>query len=87
MYVCEEQKLRDMLLDSDGNRIGDGALLVCLDRLGMRMFQYDLGPHNEILLRLSYEFLKQLVEIQKSAPLEIAPVVGTARGRVGRVLA
>lgn len=59
---------------------------VQLDRIGLRPYHFDIGRDNEILLRLSYEFLKRLVEIQESTPLEVAPVFGTARGRRGRVL-
>jgi hypothetical protein len=57
-----------------------------LDRIGLRPYQFDIGRDNDILLRLSYEFLKRLVEIQESTPLESAPVLGTARGQRGRVL-
>jgi len=84
---CEEQKLRDMLRDSaTGEVITDAQLMCHLERIGLRPYQFDLGPDNEILLRLSYEFLKRLVEIQESTPLESAPVVGTAKGRRGMVL-
>jgi hypothetical protein len=79
-YICENHTLRALLPYTDEQ------LMVQLDRLGIRSYQYDIGPNNEIFLRLSYEFLKQLVEIQKSAPLESAPVLGTARGRRGHVL-
>jgi hypothetical protein len=61
--------------------------MVQLDRIGLRPYQFDIGHDNELSLRLSYEVLKRSVEIQKSTPLEVAPVIGTARGRRGRVLA
>ena len=87
-YICEEEKLRNLLLDSTtGEVITDERLMIHLDRIGVRPYQFDLGPDDEILLRLSYEFLKRLVEIQESTPLELAPVIGTARGRRGHGLA
>jgi hypothetical protein len=79
--VFESQKLRNQI------PLTDEQLMVQLDRIGLRPYQFDIGHDNELLLRLSYELLKQLVEIQKSTPLEVAPVMGTARGRRGRVLA
>ena len=80
-YLCEEQWLRDQI------PMTDEQLMFQLDRIGLRPYQYDIGRGNDILLRLSYEPLKQLVKIQQSTPLESAPVVGTFRGRRGRVLA
>ena len=79
--VFESQKLRNQI------PLTDEQLMVQLDRIGLRSYQFDIGHDNELLLRLSYELLKQLVEIQKSTPLEVAPVMGTARGHRGRVLA
>ena len=79
-YVCEEQWLRDQI------PMTDEQLMFQLDRIGLRPYQFDIGRDNDILLRLSYEFLKRLVEIQESTPLEFAPVLGTARGQRGRVL-
>jgi hypothetical protein len=79
--VFESQKLRNQI------PLTDEQLMVQLDRIGLRPYQFDIGPDNELLLRLSYELLKQLVEIQKSTALEVAPVMGPARGRRGRVLA
>jgi hypothetical protein len=79
--VFEPQKLRSQI------RLTDEQLMVQLDIIGLRPYQFDIGYDNEILLRLSYELLKQLVEIQESTPLEFVPVIGTARGRRGHVLA
>ena len=79
-YVVE-QRLRNQI------SMSDEQLMIQLDRIGVRAYQFDIGQKNEILLRLSYELLKVLVEIQKSTPLEVAPVMGTGRGRRGHVLA
>jgi hypothetical protein len=79
--VFESQKLRNQI------PLTDEQLMVQLDRIGLRPYQFDIGQNNEISLRLSYELLKQLVEIQKSTPLEVAPAMGTARGRRGHILA
>ena len=79
-YVCEEAKLRNQI------PLTDDQLMIQLDRIGMRPYQFDVGDHNEILLRLSYELLKVLVAIQATTPLESAPVVGTAKGQRGHVL-
>lgn len=78
--IFESEKLRNQF------PLTDEQLMVQLDRIGMRPYQFDLGQNNEIILRLSYELLRMMVEIQKVTPLEVAPVRGTARGRRGRVL-
>jgi hypothetical protein len=75
-----KEKLRNQI------PLTDEHLMVQLDRIGMRRYQFDLGQDNEIILRLSYELLRVLVEVQGLTPLESAPVVGAARGRRGRVL-
>jgi hypothetical protein len=79
--VFESEKLRNQI------PLTDEQLMAQLDRIGLRPYQFDIGHDNDILLRLSYELLKQLVDIQKSTPLEFVPVIGTARGRRGHVLA
>jgi hypothetical protein len=79
--VFESEKLRNQI------PLTDEQLMAQLDRIGIRPYQFDIGLDNEIILRLSYELLKTLVEIQESTPLEFVPVIGTARGRRGHVLA
>jgi hypothetical protein len=76
----ETQKLRNQI------PLTDEQLFGTLDHLGLRPFQYDIGENNEIILRLSYEFLCQLVDIQTVTPLASAPRVGISLGQRGRVL-
>jgi len=81
---CVEQRLRDQL------PFTDMQLMVQLDRLELRPYQYDLGPNNEVLLRLSYELLKQLVELHEhgleNVIVEKQYAPGFAQGRRGHVL-
>lgn len=78
-YVVE-QMLRNQI------PLTDSQLMVQLDRIGLRPYQFDIGKHDEVLLRLPYELLRVLVQMQETAPLSDTPIVGTAKGRRGHVL-
>jgi hypothetical protein len=87
VYVSEEQKLRDMLRDSrTGEVMSDERLMDRLDHIGLYPYQFDVGPDNEIILRLSYQLLLHLVGIQESVPLDRAAAMGTIHGRRGHTL-
>jgi hypothetical protein len=85
MYVCEENRLRSQIA------MTDEELMTVMDRIGGWVYQFDLGKNDEILLRLPYMVLVQLVQIQLEAEergytLNQLQPIGTAKGHRGHLL-
>jgi hypothetical protein len=85
MYVCEENRLRSQIA------MTDEELMAVMDRIGGWVYQFDLGKNDEILLRLPYMVLVQLVQIQfeaeeRGCTLNQLQPIGTAKGHRGHLL-
>jgi hypothetical protein len=85
MYVCEENRLRNQIA------MTDEELMVVMDRIGGWVYQFDLGKNDEILLRLPFMVLVQLVHLQEMAivhntTLADFPAIGSFKGQRGHLL-
>ena len=85
MYVCEENRLRNQIA------MTDEELMVVMDRIGGWVYQFDLGKNDEILLRLPFMVLVQLVHLQEMAAVHNTiladfPAIGSFKGQRGHLL-
>jgi len=85
MYVCEENRVRNQIA------MTDEELMVVMDRIGGWVYQFDLGKNDEILLRLPFMVLVQLVHLQEMAAVHNTiladfPAIGSFKGQRGHLL-